>query len=91
MQHEKTSCEICGREVEEPRVCMICGRKVCEDEFDSEKNICLVCLETLCQRCGTWLSIAICNSCGRHVCEACSVKVGAGYLCLECAEKRGEN
>ncbi|OYT63055.1 MAG: hypothetical protein B6U69_00085 [Thermofilum sp. ex4484_15] len=80
-------CEICGKEVTETYTCKLCGRRVCKEDFDKGSGICEICKETLCALCKVRLAIAICNECGRLVCEDCSIKVGVGYLCKDCAKE----
>ena len=86
---EEKVCEICEKTAVKLYTCRLCGRRVCINEFCVERELCEICLETLCEVCGKWLSIATCNMCGRLICEACSIKVNAGYVCLKCAKEKG--
>ncbi|RLE78269.1 MAG: hypothetical protein DRJ44_00140 [Thermoprotei archaeon] len=77
-------CEICEEESQIINICKICGRRACPLDFDENKRICLVCSAALCEVCGNFLSIGYCKKCERLICEDCSVKIGAEYICREC-------
>uniref|UniRef100_A0A7J3Y0L3 B box-type domain-containing protein n=1 Tax=Thermogladius calderae TaxID=1200300 RepID=A0A7J3Y0L3_9CREN len=89
MSENSFLCEICGLN---PAVvkCPVCGRFVCEDDFDYEKNMCLVCSNTRCEICGKKPSIGYCRVCGRVGCEDCLIEeTPVSYVCRECAGKIG--
>ncbi len=87
MQHHV--CEICGARPASRR-CPLCGRYVCDEDWDSERGVCILCSSSLCQVCGRRLAIATCAVCGRLVCEECSVQVTPVVrLCRECYRKYG--
>jgi len=65
---------------------------VCEEDFDKNKNMCRICVSTLCHICGKRLAIARCISCGKLGCKNCLVQVDpARYLCIDCYRELGEN
>ncbi len=76
------ACEICGSKAE--LECPLCGRSVCRLDFDFERGVCAVCSGTLCELCGTRLSIGYCRECGRLVCGDCAREDGVSLVCLEC-------
>ncbi|RLE83099.1 MAG: hypothetical protein DRJ52_00800 [Thermoprotei archaeon] len=78
-------CDICLNSVNTLYVCPLCGRKVCELDFDKEKDVCACCADTLCRICGKNLSIALCENCERQICEDCAIEVSEHiYFCKEC-------
>ncbi|RLE61523.1 MAG: hypothetical protein DRJ32_01105 [Thermoprotei archaeon] len=79
-------CEICDSFTKDVYICKLCGRKVCKEHYDETKSICLVCAVTLCQLCGKRLARGNCAVCGKLVCSACSIKVGAGLVCKRCLQ-----
>ncbi|MCI4461369.1 MAG: hypothetical protein JHC12_00185 [Thermogladius sp.] len=89
MNEEYHVCEICGLNRAVVK-CPVCGRFVCEDDFDSEKNMCLVCSSTMCEICGEKPGIGYCRVCGRVGCEDCLIEeTPVSYVCRECAGKIG--
>ncbi|ACB40390.1 zinc finger HIT domain-containing protein [Pyrobaculum neutrophilum] len=83
-------CQICGFEKAELR-CPRCGRRVCRHDWAGDR--CAVCDSTLCRLCGRFFAVSTCAICGRPVCDGCSIRVGLGRVCRECAgllEKLGK-
>jgi len=81
------SCSICGDPASTR--CPMCGRLVCGRHFDSGRGLCYVCLEALCEVCGSRLSIARCIYCGRLGCDSCLVQVdNVRRACRSCLEAR---
>jgi hypothetical protein len=77
-------CEIC-RSRPAKHKCPICGRRVCDEDWDNVKGVCILCSSTLCQVCGKRLAVAACARCGRLVCEECSVQISPVIrLCINC-------
>ncbi|MEM1919074.1 MAG: hypothetical protein QXP72_03600 [Desulfurococcaceae archaeon] len=84
-------CEICDFELAMYR-CGLCGRIVCAQDYDFDKNICLVCRDTLCNFCGSKLSIKYCRICGRVGCDDCLIQESlVSYVCKECIRSIKKN
>jgi hypothetical protein len=80
-------CLVC-RQREATNLCPICGRSVCEEDFDPQLGVCVLCRDSLCAFCGKRLAVASCEVCGRTVCDECGVQVTpVVWLCPECSEK----
>ncbi len=62
-------------------ICKFCGRRT------TDKDICDICRELLCELCGKRLSRGYCSICGRLVCDIDSQQVGFARVCRECIDK----
>lgn len=77
-------CEVCWSS-EARYECSICKRRVCPAHYNSEKGVCAICYENLCNMCGTKIAVDSCIICGRLVCRDCSVELQPGIrVCGEC-------
>ena len=76
-------CEICEENLAILR-CPICNRNICENCFDKENNLCLICKELLCYICRKRLSISVCAICGKPICRIDSVRFGLMRICKNC-------
>lgn len=82
-------CEICGKK-ERKNKCRICGREVCNDCYNKEKGMCIVCSETLCEICKRRNAVERCQICGKLVCPDCMVRIDKSrVVCRDCYEKLG--
>ncbi len=80
-------CEVCSTRSPELK-CPVCGRLVCRECFDKERNMCVICTQTICELCGKRLAIDTCLLCGRRVCHNCMIELDfARRFCKECYEK----
>lgn len=67
----------------------MCGRIVCSKDYIKSRELCLVCINAMCQICGRYLSIGYCMVCGRIGCEDCLVQVSTvAYVCRDCLRGR---
>lgn len=83
MRSESILCEVCE---EKPAVrrCKICGRYVCEEHLNKE-GVCVVCVDLMCRKCNTRLSVTSCVVCGEPVCRTCSIELEPGIrVCKYC-------
>lgn len=79
-------CEICW-ENKPVTSCRLCGRKVCDEDYDKERDVCKACSEAICQICDRNLSIGYCRICGRLVCDLCSIKNNVALVCVQCSPR----
>lgn len=95
--NEEGYCEVCGEKPVKYK-CEVCTRRVCEEHYLVERGMCVICENTLCRICRSYLSIGICKYCGRLGCEKCLIQITPiEYVCVECYRRigfpgeRGEN
>ena len=66
--------------------CRLCGRSYCGSHGSS--GLCVACEKALCGVCRGRLAVGHCQSCGRLVCEECSIQVdNVRRVCVECAAR----
>lgn len=63
----------------------MCGRFVCRDHFNVPRGLCVVCIDSLCEFCGSRPSIARCIYCGKLGCTECLVQIdNVRRACRDC-------